>query len=78
MCIFCSDSQNDFMTFEETEAWEIDVIVQDAQSANSTSLGLPGAFQPHTHVLKLLSLQLRPPKKEIKFIPYSFFNFNFI
>lgn len=55
------------------------MIVQDAQTANSTSLGLPGAFQPHTHVLKLLSLQLRPPPpKEIKFIPYSFFNFNFI
>lgn len=46
MCIFYSDFQNDFMTFEETEFWEVDAIVHDAQTANSTSSGLPGASNP--------------------------------
>lgn len=35
VCTFCSDSQNGFMTFEETESREVDVIVQDAQTANT-------------------------------------------
>lgn len=73
MCIFCSDSQNNFMTFEETEAWEVDAIVQDAQTAHSTCLGLPGALQPRPHVLKLLSLQLGPPFKKNQI--YSLFIF---
>lgn len=33
MCTSCSDSLDNFMTFEETEAGDIEVIGQDAQAA---------------------------------------------
>lgn len=60
MCTFCSDPHNHLVTSEETEAREVDVLVQDAQTAKQHLFGSPGALPPTIRSLKRLALQTPP------------------